>query len=94
MAGAGDLERDFGIGPNALQHARETGKFPEPWMSFGNRNIYLRSDIETYVAERGRAKIEQAVQTVLTSIDALPDGEKDEALRLLNEQLAPPKSRR
>lgn len=87
LVGAGDLDREFGIGPNALQHARETGRFPEPWLSFGNRKIYLRHDIEEYVSERGRAKVEKAVKDILTSIETLPEAERSEAMELLNEQL-------
>lgn len=52
LVGAKDLDDEFGIGPNSVLYARKEGKFPEPWLLLGNRNLYLRSDIETWAADR------------------------------------------
>lgn len=85
LVGPGDLKDDFGIGPNALQHAREKGSMPEPWIALNNRNLWLLSDIETFVAERGRAKVEATVKDLMNALSSLPDGERREAFKLLRE---------
>jgi hypothetical protein len=56
LIGAGELKDEMGIGPNTIQHAREKGTFPQPWLSFANRNIYLRSDAEEFNRVRLEAR--------------------------------------
>jgi hypothetical protein len=62
LVGARELDADFSIGSNHVQHARERGTFPEPWLAFGNRMIYLRRDIEAYVSDREGATARKAVE--------------------------------
>jgi len=87
LAGAKELAEEFNIGANALQHARERGTFPAPWLSFGNRNIWLAEDINGYVSSRGRARVEKTVTELMNVIASLPGPEGAEARRLLEEKL-------
>jgi hypothetical protein len=97
LVGAKELKEDFGLGPNSVQHARSRGRFPAPWLSFGNRQIFLRDVIRGYVEERSRATIERSLDELLPAASRLSDKERQEALRLLEERLgakAPPRKRR
>jgi hypothetical protein len=77
------MQEEYGITPNVLQHAREQGHFPKPWLKFGNRDIYLNDDIADYAKTRARAKTEKTVNELRSLLDALPESEKNEALRSL-----------
>lgn len=83
LLSAGDMQEEYGITPNVLQHAKETGNFPEPWISFGNRAVYLRADIASYSKNRARAKTEKTVAELKALLEALPESERDEALHSL-----------
>ena len=56
LMGAKELADEFGLGPNSVSHARKRGDFPNPFLSFGNRNLYLRSEIEGWVVEYRQLK--------------------------------------
>lgn len=83
LVGAKELKDDFGLGPNSVQHARDRGRFPNPWLSFGNRKVYLRDTISAYIEDKSRAKIEATVHELVGAISNLPAEEQAEARRLL-----------
>lgn len=83
LLSAGDMDEHYGITPNVLQHAKEMGNFPDPWISFGNRAVYLKSDIEAYAKDRARAKTDKTVAELRSLLDALPESERDEAIQSL-----------
>jgi len=85
LFGPSDLKDVFGIGPNALQHARERGVLPQPWLHLNNRNLWLRADIESFVSERGRKKVESTVKDLMNALSGLPEVEREEAIKLLRE---------
>jgi hypothetical protein len=86
LVSAGDLGA-YGINANALQHAREQGMFPAPWLSFGNRNIWLRDEVERYAEQRARKKIARNVNSLVRSLSTLPQNERTAALKMLEEEL-------
>jgi hypothetical protein len=61
---AGDLNERFGLNGNHIQHAKSTGKFPKPWMSFNNRDVWLGEDVKTYVLEQRGRETETSVKTI------------------------------
>jgi hypothetical protein len=82
IVGAAELDKEYGIGGNSLQYARDNGKFPKPWLQFGNRNIYLRSDVEAYTASKTQEGTGKALTTVQKYLETLPPEERE---RVLNE---------
>ena len=87
LVGAKELSDDYGINANSLQYARDSGKFPEPWVSFGNRNVWLREDVEKFVSERGKEKVESTVRDLLKTLENLPDSDRTTTIEELNKQL-------
>lgn len=88
LVGSKELDEEFGLGPNTVQHARDKGKFPDPWMSFQNRNVYLRSIIESYIEERSRAKLQSTVEELTKAFHNLSLEEQIEAREILEARLA------
>jgi hypothetical protein len=86
LVGPSDLNKDFGINPNALQHAREKGTLPAPWLKMNNRNLWLRADIDEYVVQQGRAKVESTVRDLMKAVSSLPEAERAEAFKLIQQQ--------
>lgn len=87
IIGAKELKDEYGLGANAVAHARERGKFPIPWLSFGNRNLYVRAEVDGYVEERSRGRVEATITELLNSIDRLPEDEQAAARHELEERL-------
>ena len=87
LVGAKELKDDFDLGPNAVTHARERKRFPAPWIEFGNRHVYLRSDIERYVEDRSRATVEATVGQLTAALENLPPAERTKAKKMLERQL-------
>lgn len=87
LVGARELKDEYGLGPNTVQHARERGKFPDPYLSFGNRNIWLRDSVQSYVEDRSKAKVESTVTDLLKALETLPEGSRKEARALLEKSL-------
>lgn len=86
LVGPADLKDEYGISANVLQHEREKGRLPEPWINLNNRNLYLRSDIQGFVSDRGRARVENTVRDLMAALQTLPDGEREEALKLIKSE--------
>jgi len=87
LVGAKELRNDFNIGANKVQHERERGRFPSPYLSFGNRKVYLRSDIEAYRDEQERAKAEGQLAGIAGNLESLPKETRESLLKLLSESL-------
>lgn len=87
LVGASELKTDYEISSNFVQHQRSRGRFPVPWLSFGNRNIWLRDTISEYIEQRSRATIESTVKGLVGALGNLPDDEKEAALKILEEEL-------
>jgi hypothetical protein len=86
LVGAAELKDEYGLSSNSVQHYKTRG-FPEPVLTFGNRHIYLRKDVDAFVANRSRSNIERAVETLMHDLDHLPDSEREEARKILEERL-------
>ena len=83
LVGQKELSEDYGIGPNPVAHARSLGVFPMPVLQFGNRNMWLREDIETYVEEKSRERISKLVQEFEQTIAVLPEDQREQARKML-----------
>ena len=81
--GQRELNDDYGMGPNPVAHARSIGLFPTPVLMFGNRNMWLRQDIDAYVEERSREKIAKLVEDFEKTISVLPEPEREQAREIL-----------
>lgn len=82
-----DLREDYGYRPNPLELLIKKGEFPAPALTFENRRIWLRSDIDNYSERRNREKAEKLVAEFSETLAALPETERDAAMKLLlNEQ--------
>lgn len=80
---AGDLEKDYSISNNALQHAREKEQFPEPWLEFPNRNIWLRDAIESYAASRTQERVSKRVEELHKLLGSMSDEEREAVVTAL-----------
>lgn len=87
LIGAGDLRGEYGIGPNSVAHFREKGLFPEPWMTFNNRHVWLRSSVDGYVTERSRAKLDSNVAELMSALENLPERERKLAKSMIEKRL-------
>jgi hypothetical protein len=63
-----ELRDEFGINSNKSQYAKSKGRFPEPWISFNNRDLYLREDITLYASRGSAEAVEKAVETLKTRL--------------------------
>lgn len=88
LVGASELKNEFDLDPNAVQHAREKGTFPEPWLGFGNRNIYLRQDAQRFMEQRRAAKLKPLIGMLEESWEQLPQEERELVRRVLEEKMA------
>ena len=86
LVGAAELKDEFGLGPNTVQHARDKGRFPEPWISFGNRNIWLRSVISEYVQKRKNGELEQTITELMKSLQELPETDREAVIERLTKE--------
>jgi hypothetical protein len=66
-----ELSEEFGLKPNPVASLRAQGDFPEPVLSFGNRNMWLRASVETYVEQRSRERIARLVEDFERTIEVL-----------------------
>lgn len=80
---ARDLEVDYGITPNMLQHAREREAFPAPWLEFPNRNIWLKKDIDAYATERTQERVERGVGELNKLLELMSEPERKAVLEKL-----------
>lgn len=85
LVGQKELTEEYGLGPNPVAHLRQQGAFPEPTLSFGNRNMWLRQTIEVYVGERSKEKIARLVEDFAETLAALPETEREGAIKLLTD---------
>jgi hypothetical protein len=83
LVGSHELREDYSISTNKLQHEREMGRLPEPYMTFNNRHIWLRGDVEEFIEQRSRDKVEKTVSELLSALDNLPPDEREAARDLL-----------
>ena len=86
LVGAKELNVDYNLSSNSVQHYKTRG-FPEPVLTFGNRRIYLRRDIDNWYEERSRSRVVSAVETLMRDLDHLPEKERGEARKLLEKKL-------
>ena len=82
LVGQKELSEEYGIGPNPVQHARSLGMFPTPVLSFGNRNMWFRSQIDEYVEERNKEKIAKLVEDFEQTISGLPASQQEQARKM------------
>ena len=83
LVGQKELSEDYGMGPNPVAHARTQGVFPIPILSFGNRNMWLREDIENYIESKSRERIAKLVEDFEQTIAVLPAKEQEKAREML-----------
>lgn len=70
---------DLGINSNKRQYRkRNDASFPQPWMSFENRDVWLKDDITLYLSRQHLEGV-SALSKTLESMDP------DEALKLLDD---------
>lgn len=92
LIGQKEITEEFHIGPNPVAHLRAQGLFPEPVLSFGNRNVWLRADVDRYMEERSRERIAKLVEDFDQTLAALPEKERERARQMLAD--GAPKRRR
>lgn len=65
LAGAGEIEEQFGHNPNQLQYLRDNRErlgFPEPFIALGNRYLYLGDELREYFQRRQDERLEKEVR--------------------------------
>jgi DNA-binding transcriptional MerR regulator len=85
LVGAGELDKEYGLNGNKLQYLRDSGKFPEPWLSFGNRKIYLRADVDAFEAQRAQEGAGKVLTEVQKYLETLPPEERERVIKALQE---------
>lgn len=93
LIGQKELTEDFGLNPNPVASLRQQGKFPEPILDFGNRNMWLRSTIVAFVDERTRERVAKLVEDFSRTLESLPETERDGALKMLADGGTPTRKR-
>lgn len=83
LIGQKELKDEYGLGPNPVAHARSLGTFPIPVLEFGNRNMWLREQINEYVESRTQDKISRLVEDFEQTIASLDEKERAKARELL-----------
>lgn len=83
LVGQRELSDHYSMGPNPVAHARSLGIFPLPVLSFGNRNMWLKSDIDAYVEKRTRENVSKLVASLEDELRRLPEPERKLARELL-----------
>jgi hypothetical protein len=89
IVGPSELKEQFGLNSNHVQHARDRGKFPDPYLELGNRNLWLRATIEDYVDTRSRLRLESTLEEMLNTLDTMDEETRAEARKLLEKKLSP-----
>lgn len=85
LIGQKELTEEYELGPNPVAHRRQQGVFPEPALSFGNRNMWLRGEIETYLEQQSRERVEKLIEDFDRTIAALPETEQARARKMLTD---------
>lgn len=85
LIGQKELSEEYNLGPNPVAAQRAQGVFPEPVLSFGNRNMWLRSEIDVYVEQRAQERIAKLVEDFDRTIAELPEVEQKRARKMLVE---------
>lgn len=84
LVGQNELSDEFGMAPNTA--ARKSEDMPDPVLNFGNRLMWLRSDIEAYAEQRATERLGKLLENIERTIAALPAAERESARRLLAER--------
>lgn len=85
LLGPKELKDEYGLGPNPVAYRREHKGFPEPVLSFNNRHIYLRDEVEAWIQEDAKGKIEKFVANMQETLAALPEAEREAAVKMLTD---------
>jgi predicted DNA-binding transcriptional regulator AlpA len=86
LVGAKELREDYGISDNTLTYYKRRD-FPDPWLRFGNRWVWLRSDVEAWIKKRERQTIEKAAASLTKALEGLSEDDRAEAVRMLQENI-------
>jgi hypothetical protein len=97
-----DLYERYNITPNALQHAREKDAFPDAWLEFPKRNVWLKADIDAFASQRAEQRVEKSIEEMTKLLDGveLPEDRRKallasfEHLRIINKTGPVKKKRR
>lgn len=87
IVSASDLETDFDINSNKLTHEREMGRFPDPWIKLNNRHLWLRGEIEDFLADSATRRVSDAVSMINAELSRLSKSERDKARKLIERGL-------
>lgn len=88
LVGPGDLKENYEMGPNHVTRLRSLGVFPMPVLALGNRNIYLKHDIDEYVKEDQRERLVRAAKSIGETTSGFSDEERKQILDLLANELS------
>lgn len=88
LLGTTEITKVFGLTQNMVQHAQNRGLFPDAWIRFANRAVWLRSDIEAFVQQRNRMRVERVAKSLSESLTGMSAEEREEMLRMLQEEIA------
>jgi predicted DNA-binding transcriptional regulator AlpA len=83
LVGQKELSEEYGMGPNPVAHARSRGTFPTPVLQFGNRNMWLKDDIDPYIEQRATNRITKLVADFEQVIAGLPEEEQKQVRETL-----------
>lgn len=78
---------ELGITPNVRARAAERGEFPQPWVEFPNRHVWLKEEVLDYLTSQSLRETERVVDPMLDRLMRLPEERRDEALEALREKL-------
>lgn len=76
IVGTTEITEDFGLTPNMIQHAIFRKRFPEPWIKFNNRALWLKSTIAAYQADISREKSRKAARVLVDAFALLSEEER------------------
>lgn len=82
LVGSTEIEREFGLNSNQIQYRQRRQEFPEPWLKFGNRTIWLKRDIESLEAERRKRELDEATNKVREALASVTLTDEERQLLL------------
>ena len=84
LVGQRELTEKYHLGPNPVAALRQQGSFPAPVLSFGNRNMWFREQVESYLEERRQLELQRFVEGFKEKLAELPETERAEAIKMLD----------
>ena len=77
LLGQKDLTADYALTPNKVVRLVKLQMMPEPVLSFGNRRLWTRQQVENFRAREGEEKLQLILDDTESALAALTAEQRD-----------------